>query len=62
MWELSPLTSSGQLEALRLLSEWWDSTRRVRSRWGLRRAVGAADVTRPRPDPRVRPGPAPTAS
>jgi len=59
MWDPSPLTSSGQLEALRLLSEWWDSTRRGRSRWGLRRSVIDAEV---RPDALVRPGPAPTAS
>ena len=27
MWEQSWLTSSAQLEALRLLSDWWDSHR-----------------------------------
>lgn len=27
MWEQSLLTSSGQVEALRLLSDWWDSSR-----------------------------------
>ena len=59
MWDPSPLTSSGQLEALRLLSEWWGSTRRGRPSLGLRRAVDDAEVTRP--DPLVRPGPAPTA-
>jgi len=59
MWEQSLLTTTAQVEALRLLSEWWDSTR-VRSRWSLRRAVSAAEVTRP--DARIRPGPAPTAS
>ena len=42
MWDQSPLTSSGQVEALRLLSEWWDSSRRVRVAMGRRRAVGAA--------------------
>jgi hypothetical protein len=60
MWDPSPLTSSGQLEALRLLSEWLGSTRRGRPRWGLRRAVGDTEVARP--DPLVRPGPASTAS
>jgi len=60
MWDPSPMTSSAQLEALRLLAEWWDSTRHGRSRWGLRRVVGDTQVTRP--DPRVRPGPAPTTS
>lgn len=60
MWDPSPLTSSAQLEVLRLLAEWWDSTRRDRSRWGPRRAVGDTEATRP--DALVRPGPAPTAS
>jgi hypothetical protein len=39
MWEHSLLTSAAQLEALRLLSEWWDSSRRDRAPWGRRRAV-----------------------
>jgi hypothetical protein len=42
MWEQSLLTSSGQVQALRLLSEWWDSSRRGRASWRQRRAVGAA--------------------
>jgi hypothetical protein len=42
MWEQSLLTSAGQVEALRLLSEWWDSSRWSGARWGLRRAVGRA--------------------
>ena len=29
MWNQSLLTSAGQVEALRLLSEWWDSSRRA---------------------------------
>jgi hypothetical protein len=45
MWEPSLLTSAAQLEALRLLSEWWDSSRRNRAPWGRRRAVGAAGGT-----------------
>ena len=40
MWEQSLLTSSGQVEALRLLSEWWDASRRDR-----RRAVAATRGT-----------------
>jgi hypothetical protein len=46
MWDQSPLTSSGQVEALRLLSEWWESSRPVRAPWDRRRAAGAtvADV------------------
>jgi hypothetical protein len=43
MWEQSLLTSSGQVGALRLLSEWWDSARRDRASWAQRRTVGAAD-------------------
>jgi hypothetical protein len=42
MWEQSLLTSAAQLEALRLLSEWWDSSRRDRAPRGRRRAVGGA--------------------
>jgi hypothetical protein len=45
MWDHSLLTSAGQLEALRLLSEWWDSSSRSRAPWTLRRAVGAAGGT-----------------
>jgi hypothetical protein len=45
MWEQSLLTSAGQVQALHLLSEWWDSSRRSRPPWGRRRAVGAADAT-----------------
>ena len=45
MWEQSLLTSSGQVEALRLLSEWWDASRRDRAPWGRRRAVGATRGT-----------------
>ena len=46
MWEQSLLTSAGQVQALHLLSEWWDSSRRSRPPWGRRRAAGAtvADV------------------
>jgi hypothetical protein len=43
MWEQSLLTSTGQLEALRLVSEWWDSSRRGRAPWGQRRAVAAGE-------------------
>jgi hypothetical protein len=39
MWEQSLLTSSGQVEALRLLSEWWDSSRRSQPPWGRRRTL-----------------------
>jgi hypothetical protein len=42
MWEQSLLTSAGQVQALRLLSEWWDSSRRGRPALGLRRAGGMA--------------------
>jgi hypothetical protein len=45
MWEQSLLTSAGQVEALRQLSEWWDSSRRSRAPWGRPRAAGAADAT-----------------
>jgi hypothetical protein len=45
MWEQSLLTSSGQVEALRFISEWWDSSRRSRSPWGLRRNVAARGAT-----------------
>ena len=41
MWEQSLLTSAGQVQALRLLEEWWDSPRRSRTPWGRRRAAGA---------------------
>ena len=41
MWDQSPLTSSGQVEALRLLSEWWESSRPVPAPWRRRRATGA---------------------
>jgi hypothetical protein len=42
MWEQSLLTAAGQVEALRLLAEWWDSSRRGRPASGLRRAGGTA--------------------
>jgi len=42
MWEQSLLTSAGQVEALRVLSEWWDSSRRAGAPWGRRRAVSRA--------------------
>ena len=45
MWEQSLLTSAGQVQALRLLSEWWDSSRRSRAPWKHRRAAGPADAT-----------------
>jgi hypothetical protein len=38
MWEQSLLTSSGQVQALRLLSEWWDASRRGRPPRRPRRA------------------------
>ena len=61
MWEQSLLTSSAQVAALRLLSEWWDSSsRRVRGRWRLAGAPGAPAATDERPV--AAPGPAPTAS
>jgi hypothetical protein len=47
MWEQSLLTSAGQVQALRLLAEWWDSSRRSWPPWGLRQGggtAGAADV------------------
>ena len=44
MWEQSMLTSSGQLEALRLLSDWWDSHPSRLAR-GRRRNLTARDVT-----------------
>jgi hypothetical protein len=40
MWE-----QSMQVEALRLLTAWWDSSRPTRAPWGRRRAEGAAGVT-----------------
>jgi hypothetical protein len=45
MWDHSVLTSAGQLGALRLLSEWLDSSRRSRGPWRLFRPVRAADGT-----------------
>jgi hypothetical protein len=36
MWE-----QSMQVEALRLLSEWWDSSRRSQPPWGRRRILTA---------------------
>lgn len=45
MWEPSLLTSSGQVEALRLLTAWWDSSRQGRAPWGRRRAVAATGTT-----------------
>jgi hypothetical protein len=42
MWDQSLLTSAGQVEALRLLSEWWDSARRDRAPRRRRRAAGGA--------------------
>jgi len=49
MWEQSLLTSAGQVQALRLLAEWWDSSRRSWPPWGLRQGgstagAAAADV------------------
>jgi hypothetical protein len=44
MWEQSLLTSSGQVKALRLLSDWWDS-RRSRPSWGLRWNLAARGAT-----------------
>jgi hypothetical protein len=44
MWEQSLLTSSGQVKALRLLSDWWDS-RRSRPSWGLRWNLNARGAT-----------------
>jgi hypothetical protein len=41
MWDQSLLTAKLQLEALRLLSDWWGSSRRALTPWGRRRAVGA---------------------
>ena len=43
MWEQSLLTSSGQVEALRLLSDWWDSRRRPLR--GRRRNLTARGAT-----------------
>jgi len=60
MWEQSLLTSSAQVVALRLLSEWWDSSRPIWGRWRLARAPGAPAATDERPV--AVPGPAPTAS
>ena len=44
MWEQSLLTSSGQVEALRLVSDWWDS-RRSRPPRGRRRNLTARGAT-----------------
>jgi hypothetical protein len=60
MWEQSLLTSSAQVAALRLLSEWWDTSRRVRGRWRLVRVAGVAAATDERPV--AVPDPAPTTS
>ncbi len=54
MWQSSPLTSAVQLEALRVVSDWWETSR---ARWPLsgfrRTAVApggpAADVLVPPP-------------
>ncbi len=40
MWE-----QSMQVEALRILSEWWGSSRRHRTPRGLRQAAGAPGAT-----------------
>jgi hypothetical protein len=40
MWE-----QSMQVEALRLLAAWWDSSRPTRGPWGRRRAGGDLGVT-----------------
>jgi|Tabmets5t2r1_1033131.scaffolds.fasta_scaffold49078_2 hypothetical protein len=40
MWE-----QSMQVEALRLLSEWWDSSRRSQPPWGRRRILTARGAT-----------------
>jgi hypothetical protein len=45
MWEQSLLTSSVQVEALHLLSEWWDSSRRSRSPWRRRQNLAAQGGT-----------------
>ena len=45
MWEQSLLTSAGQVEALRQLSEWWDASRRGRAPRGRRRVAGAVGAT-----------------
>jgi hypothetical protein len=45
MWEQSLLTSSVQVEALRLLSDWWNSPRRSRSQWGRRQHLAAQGGT-----------------
>jgi hypothetical protein len=42
MWEQTMLTSAAQLEALRLLSAWWDAPRGGRRPLGPRRPAGAA--------------------
>jgi hypothetical protein len=45
MWDQSLLTSGGQVEALRLLSEWWDSSRQGGAPWGRRRPASATGGT-----------------
>jgi hypothetical protein len=40
MWE-----QSMQVEALRLLAAWWDSSRPTRASWGGRRAGGTSSTT-----------------
>ena len=45
MWEQSVLTSMGQLGALRLLSEWLDSSQEIRRPWRLFRPARVADGT-----------------
>jgi hypothetical protein len=45
MWDHSLLTSTSQVGALRLLSEWLDSSRRSRGIWHLFRPVRATDGT-----------------
>ena len=45
MWDSSPLTSSVQLEALRMVSEWWESSRVRRPLGRLRRTARAPGGT-----------------
>jgi hypothetical protein len=45
MWDQSLLTAKLQLEALRLLSGWWDSSRRARATRGRRRPARATGGT-----------------
>ena len=56
MWDHSLLTSAGQVGALRLLSEWLDSSRRSRRPWQLFRPVRVADGTVAPRTPGRRPG------